>query len=183
MKKLGFLALFVAGGALVVSGVSLARGGDDDGKRASARLVGYNETPSISTTARGTFEARVADGKITFRLRYEGLEGGNATQAHLHLGQRHTAGGISAFLCGGSVKPACPAGSATIEGTIVPSDVIGPGGQGIAPGQFDELVAAIRAGAVYANVHTPTYPAGEVRGQLRGHKGKEKGDDRSGKDD
>ena len=106
MKKLGFLALFVAGGALIVSGVSLARGGDDDGKAASTRLVGYNETPSISTTARGRFEARVADGKITFRLRYEGLEGGNATQAHLHLGQRHTAGGVSAFLCGGSVKPA-----------------------------------------------------------------------------
>ena len=27
---------------------------------------------------------------------------------------------------------------------------------------------AIRAGAVYANVHTTVYPAGEIRGQLDG---------------
>ena len=50
--------------------------------------------------------------------------------------------------------------------------MIGPSGQGIAAGQFAELVAAIRAGAVYANVHTPTYPNGEIRGQPRGKGGK-----------
>lgn len=177
MRKLGLLAAFCAGAALIVTGVSLARGGDDDDRsQASAKLVGYNETPSaISTAARGSFEARVTNARIEFRLRYEALEGGNAVQAHLHLGQRHTTGGVSAFLCGGGGKPACPAGDATVEGTIVPVDVLGPGGQGIAAGQFAELVAAIRAGAVYANVHTPTYAAGEIRGQLRGGKGK-KGD-------
>ena len=127
------------------------------------RLTGYDETPSISTHARGSFEASIEDGKIEFRLRYEGLEGGNASAAHVHLGQRHTAGGVSAFLCGGGGQAACPAGNADIKGEIVAANVIGPSGQGIAAGQFDELVAAIRAGAVYANVHTPTYPNGEIR--------------------
>ena len=48
--------------------------------------------------------------------------------------------------------------------------MIGPAGQGIDPGEFDELVDAIRAGATYANVHTEKYLGGEVRAQLeRGH--------------
>ena len=46
-----------------------------------------------------------------------------------------------------------------IEGNIV--------SQGVAPGEFDELIRAIRAGVAYVNVHSSTFPAGEVRGQLR----------------
>ncbi|MDQ4029624.1 MAG: CHRD domain-containing protein, partial [Actinomycetota bacterium] len=79
----------------------------------------------------------------------------------------HVAGGVIAFLCGGGGKPACPATHGTVEGTIRPADVIGPAAQGIAAGEFDELVRAIRAGATYANVHSGTYPAGEIRGQIR----------------
>jgi hypothetical protein len=44
--------------------------------------------------------------------------------------------------------------------------VIGPVPQGITPGEFDELLEAIRAGVAYVNVHTSTFPAGEIRGQL-----------------
>jgi hypothetical protein len=39
--------------------------------------------------------------------------------------------------------------------------------QGVAPGDFDELVAAIRNGLAYANVHTAQSPGGEIRGQIR----------------
>ncbi len=46
-----------------------------------------------------------------------------------------------------------------IEGPIV--------NQGVEPGQFNELIAAIRAGVAYVNVHSSTFPGGEVRGQLR----------------
>jgi hypothetical protein len=45
--------------------------------------------------------------------------------------------------------------------------VIGPTGQGIAPGEFAELVRAIRAGATYANVHTDKHPTGEIRGHIQ----------------
>jgi hypothetical protein len=47
--------------------------------------------------------------------------------------------------------------------------VVGPAGHGIAAGEFAELVRALRAGAAYANVHTTTFPAGEIRGQIEGH--------------
>ena len=66
---------------------------------------------------------------------------------------------------------ACPSAPATVTGTITPADVIGPAGQGITAGQFDELVAAIRAGVTYANVHSSLYPGGEIRAQLEGGKG------------
>src|SRR6267143_1446342 len=39
--------------------------------------------------------------------------------------------------------------------------------QAIAPGEFAEVVRAIRNGAVYANVHSTLRPGGEIRGQLR----------------
>ena len=72
-----------------------------------------------------------------------------------------------AFLCGGGGKPACPATGGTVTGAIRAADGIGPAGQGIAAGEFAELVRAMRAGKTYANVHTsPTYAGGEIRGQI-----------------
>ena len=41
-----------------------------------------------------------------------------------------------------------------------------PRAQGIAAGEFDELVDAIRDGFTYANVHSSLSPGGEMRGQL-----------------
>lgn len=45
-------------------------------------------------------------------------------------------------------------------------DIIGPEGQGIAPGELGEVVRAIEAGVTYANVHTNKHPTGEIRGQI-----------------
>jgi hypothetical protein len=55
-----------------------------------------------------------------------------------------------------------------VSGTITPASVIGPAAQGIQAGEFAELVRALRAGAAYANVHTTTFPGGEIRGQISG---------------
>ena len=61
---------------------------------------------------------------------------------------------------------ACPA-NGTVTGTATAANVIGgANAQGIAPGQFDEVLAAIRAGVVYVNVHSALFPGGEIRGQL-----------------
>lgn len=149
-----------------------------DGKKVSALLTGYNEVPSISTGAHGFFRAEISrDGQfIDYELSYRGLEG-EVQQAHIHLGQRHTNGGVSAFLCRTTqpvVAPTCPPSSAagvTVGGTIRSSEVVGPAGQLLAPGEIEELVAAIRAGAAYVNVHSSAVPSGEIRGQIgRGHR-------------
>ena len=44
--------------------------------------------------------------------------------------------------------------------------MIGPASQGIGPGDFAKLIDAIRSGVTYVNVHTPMFPAGEIRGQI-----------------
>ena len=137
-------------------------------------LTGYQEaTPAgVSSSGSGTFEATIDEDAtpptITYTLTYVGLSG-PALFAHIHFGNRFDSGGVSAFLCGGLTKPPCPPGTATeavVTGTIVPTDVVGPANQGIAPGEFDELVAAIRAGVTYVNVHSSMFPAGEIRGQI-----------------
>ena len=69
-------------------------------------------------------------------------------------------------ICGGGGKPACPNSEATVTGTVNASNVIGPAGQGVTAGQFDEVIRAMRDGLSYANVHTTTFAAGEIRGQL-----------------
>ena len=178
MRKLAFPAILATCLAVVLVGGSLAFAKEGPKGDARATLNGYDEVTSISTVARGTFRATVNGSTIRYTLRYEGIEGGNAFAAHIHFAQRHTNGGVSAFLCGGGDKPACPSPGGTVEGVIDAPDVIGPADRGIAAGQFAELVRAMRAGATYVNVHSqPSYPGGEIRGQIRlGGKG-------GGKDD
>jgi hypothetical protein len=153
------VAVIAAGGLSATAG---------SGNKFSATLTGYQETPTLSVGGIGTFSAEITkDGtSISYSLGYSGLSG-DALFAHIHLGEPAIAGGVVAFLCGGGSKPACPAGtSGTVTGTIVAADVIGPAGQGIDAGEFEELVAAMRFGATYANVHTTLFPAGEIRGQI-----------------
>ena len=167
---------------LGIAGVSTAAIAHDR-SRFDAGLSGYEELPTLSTQGVGSFQASLSrDGnELRYQLTYHGPFDGNATgaastvlQAHIHLGARAVNGGISAFLCtnlgnGPAGTQACPPAPATITGTLRPADVIGPPAQGIAAGEFAELVAAVRAGATYANVHSTLYPAGEIRAQLEHH--------------
>jgi hypothetical protein len=175
--KLGLATTLVAALTLTaLVGMHAFAGGGKTNVKADV-LTGYQEaTPAgVSTQATGTFEATIDDEAqtITYRLTYSGLSA-PATQAHIHFGNRFTSGGVSVWFCGsGAVAPhplTCPAGTATeavLTGTFTPADVAGPASQGIAAGEFGELVDAMRAGMTYVNVHdTPTFGAGEIRGQI-----------------
>ena len=166
MKRHLFSALVIF--AVAVTVLAVAEGI----RRVRGSLTGYEEVPSVSTVASGDFKATIDDRaeRIDWELTYRDLEG-DVLQSHIHFGQPGVNGGISAFLCtnlgnGPAGTQACPPPPVTISGTIVPSDVVGPTGQGIAPGEFDELVRAIRAGSTYANVHSTKWTGGEVRSQL-----------------
>ena len=172
-RRLQLAAVVAVIGLLGVVAAAVAGGGSRDIRE---HLRGYEEVPAVSTLASGEFSAKVRDSQIEYRLSYSGLEG-DVQQAHVHLGQERVNGMISVFLCsnlnnGPAGTQACPPAPATVSGTIGPSDVIGPAAQGIAPGEYAELLRAIRAGVTYANVHSSKFPGGEIRAQLerkRGH--------------
>jgi len=180
MRKLAVVvSLLAAVGLLALAAAALAdRGhGGNGGNRFSARLTGFEETPSESTPGRGSFKAKLNGNVIHYVLHYEGFEAGegNTLFAHIHFAQSGVAGGVSAFLCGGGDKPPCTPIQGTIEGDIDSADVIGPAGQGIAAGEMAELITAMRKGFTYANVHTTLNPAGLIRGQIRKGHGHDEG--------
>jgi hypothetical protein len=137
------------------------------------KLKGFEEVPSTSTGATGSFFARIdtTAGTIAYRLNYSGLHG-NVLQAHIHFGARSTNGGVMVFLCETTTNPdpttlapTCPQ-SGTVSGVLRADNVVGPAAQGIAASEFAEMVRAIRRGVAYVNVHSATFPGGEIRGQL-----------------
>jgi hypothetical protein len=187
MRLAGFTAVVVPVVALTGMLSSSARADFFNDNEFRTRLSGFNEVHlipgppaalrgAVSSRGKGTFRARLdrRSNVIVYELRYEDLEG-SVTQAHIHFGQKHTVGGITVWLCQtagtpapaqvAGVTPFCPP-SGTVTGTITPAQVLTVTGQGIEAGEFDELVAALRAGVTYANVHSSLFPPGEIRGQI-----------------
>jgi hypothetical protein len=137
-------------------------------------MLGFEEVPSVSTRARGELYMRVDGGGqfINYELTYSGLQG-QVRQGHIHFAQSAVNGPIVIWLCGTSFNPgpdgtqACPQ-SGTVRGVITASNVLAsPATQLIAAGELSEMIAAMRAGAAYANVHSDLAPGGEIRGQIR----------------
>ena len=142
-------------------------------------MSGYEEVPAVSTPAGGKFSARIDNDTqtIEWELSYADLVG-DVLQAHIHFAQAGVNGGISVFLCtnlgnGPAGTQACPPAPATISGTIAAADVSpniqatqAARSQGMGTGEIEEFIAALRAGATYANVHTTSWQGGEIRSQL-----------------
>src|SRR5262245_12217925 len=144
----------------VVASLALANGGHDKKGSISAKLTGYEETPSNIVAGSAKFTATVASDKITFKLDYQNLTG-NPMAAHIHVGQKGVAGGVSGWICGGGSQPACPAStSGSISGTIAAANVTGPAAQGVNPGEIAKLIDAIKHGVAYVNMHTDLFKGG-----------------------
>ena len=159
----------VIGSLLVIATVAKA-------EQIGALLTGYEESPSVSTTGTGEFTATIApDGDtILYTETYSGLQG-TVTQSHIHVGQLGVNGSIVIFLCQTGTNPdptglapPCPQ-RGTVSGAITAANVItgATATQQLPAGDLAGVIAAIRAGAAYANVHTTVSPGGEIRGQIR----------------
>jgi hypothetical protein len=141
-----------------------------------AFLNGYQAVPTLSlprSVGSATFTVR-RDSTIDYSIEYRLVpaDTGPATQVHLHLGRRATEGGVIAFLCSNlgnapAGTPACPTVAGTVTGTWTAASIVGPAGQGIAPGEFQEVVKALRARATYACIHTTVFVDGSIRGQVQ----------------
>ena len=148
--------------------------------------LGAGETGAILSTGQATLKLSIDKNveTLTYSLTYSGLV--NVTQAHIHFGKEHVAGGIMVFFCtnlgnGPAGTPACPddtGGEVTVTGTVTAAGVVGPTAQNITAGDFAAVVAALASNTVYGNIHTKLFPAGEIRGQVHADRDDDKGRDR-----
>ena len=178
MLPLSLAAVLALGG-----GSALAEKGKDDRGVVRAQLSGFQEVPVVSTTGNGEFRARIntQTNEIEYEFSYADLQA-PVLQAHIHLGQHSVNGGILVWLCQTATNPApaavaaitpvCSSPTFSSSGIITAASIVGPGGaQQLGAGELAELVAALRAGVAYVNVHTTVSPGGEIRGQIRpGHR-------------
>jgi CHRD domain len=166
-------------GMLLAGGLAGLSAGFAQAQEFGARLNGFEEigglgageTGAIRSNGKGTVSLDVDKNQASYTLTYSGLSA-PVTQAHIHLGKLHVAGGIMVFFCtnlnnGPAGTPACPASGGTVAGTWTAASVVGPASQNVTPGDFSAVLDALNSNTAYANVHTSKFPAGEIRGQVR----------------
>lgn len=149
----GFGGLILAG-----TGVAAARGHT---RNFRAHLAGRNEVPPVDTDGQGqaVFKLSKDGSELHYKINVANID--DVTQSHIHVAPAGQNGGVVAFLFG-FVSGGVTVNGTLVEGTVTAADLIGAlAGQTLA-----DLVAEMRAGNTYVNVHTVEHPPGEIRGQI-----------------
>ncbi len=143
---------------------SMAGGMDAQNFRAHAH--GEEEVPEVESRAQGEAVFKLSDDgrSLEYRLVVANIE--DVLMAHIHEAPAGEVGPIVAWL-----YPAAPPAElipgrsqgVLAEGVVTADDLMGP----LEGADLEALVADLRAGNGYVNVHTTANPAGEVRGQIR----------------
>ena len=131
----------------------------------TATMSPAGEFPPVTNAPGATGTATlVNDGTTTtYTVTANGLTGAVAA-SHIHLiTTTGAAGGVIVPFPSAAGKPA---NGASITGTFTAANI-----QASAPGAavltYDELMTQMRAGNIYANVHTAAHPNGEIAGILK----------------
>jgi hypothetical protein len=137
IKTRGFVTLFAVAAVALSAGFAAAKDVD-------VQLTGAEETPPVTTTAKGAGIIKIADDKsVSGSVKTTGIDG---TAAHIHLGAP-----------GASGPPII-----TLEKTS--DDVWSvPAGSKLSDDQY----ADFKAGKLYVNVHSALHKPGEIRAQLK----------------
>ena len=160
--------------AIAVLGLTVSTtSAEGDTVTAKAKLSGFQENLPKLTNGAGSFDATISGGKLSYKLTYSGLSS-PAFMAHIHFGQTAVNGGVFLWLCGSTTAPGpagtpnCPAGGGTVSRTgVSAADIQTVAGQNLSAGDFAGALRVLQSGDAYANVHTTTFPGGEIRGQIR----------------
>ncbi len=128
--------------------------------RILALLNGANERPTpVATSANGAALFTRIGATVTYTVTYQGLAS-TPVGAHIHApaGLTNTAGVIVDLL-----KQTVTSNSGVLTGAFTATDIRGINGQ--PPIALDSLMTLLRTGNAYVNVHSTTFPGGEIRGQ------------------
>jgi hypothetical protein len=129
--------------------------GSDNVQVLQADLSGANEVPVRNTAASGTAGITIEGQTVHFTVEVHNINA--VSLSHIHSGAAGVNGPVRVNFYTGPVTG--PLNGILASGSFTAADVKGV--------SFDELLNEMRAGTAYVNVHSPTFPAGEMRGQLR----------------
>lgn len=141
---------------LLAMSVLLAMAVTVQGKAGGVPAVPLNpeqETGEVISDGSGFFSYTVDGSELCYVLEVRDLTG-NPVAAHIHPAPRNVAGPVVVPLA----TP--PGATSSVSACIVAAE-----GGAMTPAELAAILADPRA--YYVNVHTPTYPGGEVRGQLK----------------
>ena len=124
------------------------------------QLSGSEEVPPVNTQATGKAEFGVSENgtELSYKVSVTSID--KVSMAHLHVAPVGVNRPVVVTLY--NEAPGGAVDGVLAEGTIKEADLTGP----LAGMTVAELVDEIKAGKMYANVHTTDYPDGEIRGQL-----------------
>ena len=125
-----------------------------------AALSGSQEVPRVKTPAKGNLKLTLSDNVLTFELNVKRIT--SPTSATIHRGRKGENGPPVAGLFGGPKKVGGVKGMLA-HGAITEKHLLGE----LEGKTTADLVELINSGDTYVNILTETYPAGEIRGQIR----------------
>jgi hypothetical protein len=152
-----------------------ARGGAGVPHNHRTHLSGKEEVPMRDTNAQGQaiFQISRDQQSVSFRLIASNIE--NILQAHIHCGAAGVNGPIVVWLYPAPPSPPVVTlipgrhDGVLATGTFDTSHVMARPDSAACPGGVSSLadvLAKIRTGEAYVNVHTTQFPPGEIRGQI-----------------
>jgi CHRD domain len=158
MSRIGIIAVTVA--------LAACGGSSSLATQFHSTLSAANESPTTTSSGTGTADYTVigsvgytnTGATVSYTVTFSGLTA-PATAADIHVGAPGVNGQVTIPLSGQT--------SGTFNGTFSATNVQAAtgGGVSVAAGSIDDLLAAMRAGNTYTNIHTGTFPDGEIRGQ------------------
>jgi hypothetical protein len=146
---------------LLVSAIACTKGSDDQ-TIFQATLSGGNEVPARGTSAAGAVGVNVEGQTVHYTIETNAIT--SVTGAHIHSGAAGVNGPIRISLYPGPGVNFATTATGSINGILIEGSFTANQVSGVT---FEELLAQMQAGTAYANVHTSTFPGGEIRGQMR----------------
>ncbi len=129
-------------------------------KNFRSHLSGGEEVPAVDSGGQGQAIFRVDGDQVHFKLIVANLT--EITQAHIHCGPAGVNAPVLVFLFG-FVGEGVDSNGILSTGTFTAADFLPTCGFT----SIGELVDAMATGDAYVNVHTLSFPGGEIRGQIR----------------
>lgn len=172
MKKIS-LILMVIVLMLATTGIASAAPQQSGTTYFIAHLSGADEVPARATSASGTatFQLNKTGDGLRFKLGVKDIS--NVVAAHIHCAPPGVNGPVGMTLYSGGAPGSGPFSGVLASGVKTAPDA----GNGCGWATLADVIAAIRTGSTYVNVHTndgvaPTntgpgdFPGGEIRGQV-----------------